>query len=175
MRCQHFTIADLNCRGELVRSAEYGYDQLAQVPGAGDLVVAFATILWREPEGFDLPIPGAEALEYRWRASAPTAGVGTLRCGGELASVCLIASGIDPEADRITLRAFQQHLLACLRNTPFEPAFELLDLSARPLVASVEFTSAAAAPAAADHRTQYLTALADRCFAAACFRRLGLL
>ncbi len=56
------------------------------------------------------------ALVMRWRASAPTAGIATLRAGGRLASVSLLASGKDAEADHITLDAFQRHLLTELRH-----------------------------------------------------------
>jgi hypothetical protein len=80
----------------------------------------------------------------------------------------LLASGIDPEADRLTLDAFQKHLLRELRDTGFEPAFALMDLKQRPLVATINFKSPT------EPADQLLTALADRCFAAAYFRKLGL-
>ena len=55
-----------------------------------------------------------------------------------------------------------------LHGTPYEPAFTLLDLKDRPLIATFNFRSPPTAEA------QTLAALLDRCFAAAYFRRLGL-
>ena len=65
-------------------------------------------------------------------------------------------------------KAFQRHLLTELRDTGYEPAFALLDLHQRPLVATVAFASPP------DPQRQLLVALADRCFAAAYFRYLQL-
>jgi hypothetical protein len=79
-------------------------------------------------------------------------------------SLSLLASGLDRDADDITLRAFQTHLLHELRDTGVEPAFSLFELSARPLLATINFQSP---PGSAQQRT---VALADRCFAAAYFR-----
>ena len=167
---RRFFVADLNLRGELRATAEYRYEQLEQVPGAGELIVSFATHLYRSPEEFEVALPprGRDHLRYRWRASAETAGIATLRNAGELASLALLASGINPEADGLTLGAFQTHLLRELHGTPYEPAFGLRDVTERPLVAVVAF---AAPPEQID---QLVVALADRCFAAAFFRYLNL-
>ena len=100
----------------------------------------------------------------RWRAAAPTAGIATLRCRGELTALSLLATGKDPEADRITLEAFQRHLLRELRGTRFEPAFALMGLTERPLIATINFTPPM------DPADRMVTALADRCFAASYFR-----
>jgi hypothetical protein len=154
----------------VVATAEYRYEQLEQVPGAAELIVTFATQLYRTPEEFEIPLAPRrnDRLAYRWRASSENTGITTLRNGGELASLALLASGINPEADRLTLEAFQTHLLRELHGTPFEPAFGLRDARDRPLVAVVAF---AAPPEQVD---QVLVALADRCFAAAYFRYLNL-
>jgi len=164
-----FLVADLNVRGELQLQAEYRFDQLQQVPGANELIAHLTTQLWTSPEGFETRLPNSSSdLNFRWRASAPTAGVATLRSDGELASLSLLACGLEPEADRITLEAFQRHLLREWRDTGFEPAFGLMDLKERPLVATINFRSPA------PPGDQLLTALADRCFAAAYFRFKGL-
>src|SRR5205814_862441 len=93
---------------------------------------------------------GWKDLTLRWKAVAPTAGIATVRFDdavstssgqAQLASVSLLASGLDPDADQITLQAFQRHLLTELRDTGYEPAFALLDLRQRPLVATVAFAS----------------------------------
>ena len=166
---RRFFVADLNLRGDLQATAEYRYEQLEQVPGAADLIVHFATHLYRHPEEFEVALNRRkEHLVYRWRASAETAGITTLRNAGQLASLGLLASGINPEADRLTLDAFQTHLLRELHGTPYEPAFGLRDATDRPLVAVVAF----APPAEQDD--QVLVALADRCFAATYFRYLNL-
>jgi hypothetical protein len=160
-----FFVADLNVRGELQALAEYAYDSLEQVPGAAELIVHFATVLWRQPEEFETVLPHGRAhMTYRWRASAETAGISSLKAHGELASVALLASGKNPEADHLTLDAFQKHLVRELHNTEFEPAFELMDLRPRPLVAVISFLEPA------DKLDQLVIALADRCFAAAYFR-----
>jgi hypothetical protein len=59
-------------------------------------------------------------------------------------------------------------LLREWRDTGFEPAFGLMDLKQRPLVATINFRSPTAPG------DQLLTALTDRCFAAAYFRMQGL-
>jgi hypothetical protein len=160
-----FTVADLSVNGELQSKASYSYSLLEQVPGALDLITHFATSLWRSPEEFELPFPPPQRhLSMRWRSSAPTAGIATVRANDQLVSVSLLATGIDADADTITLRAFQQHLLRELRDTSFEPAFALMDLNERPLVATINFFSPP------DEVDRLAVALSDRCFAAAYFR-----
>lgn len=166
---RRFFVADLSPRGDLKATAEYRYEQLEQVPGAGDLIVHLATHLYRAPEEFEVPLARQKQhLSYRWRASGQTTGVTTLRNNGELVSLAILASGMNPDADHLTLEAFQTHLLRELHGTPFEPAFGLREVADRPLVAIVAF----AAPP--DQVDQVLVALADRCFAAAYFRYLNL-
>ena len=166
---RRFFVADLNLRGDLKATAEYRYEQLEQVPGAGELIVHFATQLYRTPDEFEIPLTRRkDHLLYRWRSSSETTGISTLRNAGELASLAILASGKNPEADHLTLEAFQTHLLRELHGTPYEPAFGLRESTDRPLVAVVAF----AAPP--DPQDQVLVALADRCFAAAYFRYLNL-
>ena len=163
-RCYY--VADLNSRGEVRGGAqEYRYEQLEHLPGAGELIIHFATNIYRTPQEFDVPLPLNHAhLTYRWRASAESAGIATLRCRGELASLSLLASGKDADADRITLTVFQHHLLRELHGTPYEPSFGLLEIKERPLVAVVHFMDPK------EKSDQVMLALADRCFAAAYFR-----
>jgi hypothetical protein len=163
-----FHVADLSRTGDLIGLAQYGYPELEQVPGAGELIVHFATHLYRTPEEFQIDLPIRRDWTYRWRASAPTAGVATLRHSTQLASLGLLASGLNSEADQITLAAFQQHLVRELRDTEHEPAFDLMELPQRPLVVSVPFIEPT------DPAEQMIVALADRCFAAAYFRYLNL-
>ena len=166
---RHFFVADLNARGDLLAQAEYRYEQLEQIPGAGELLGTLAGAVWRSPKGFDVPLADDRPhLEFRWRAAAATAGIATLRNGGELTSVSLACSGLDEDADRITLEAYQGHLLHELRDTGFEPAFSLLYLRDRPLLATVNFLTPP------DPTDRVLVALADRCFGAAFFRYLSL-
>lgn len=163
-----FTVADLNVQGELQLKAQYEYDQLQQIPGAADLIGQFSSNLWSAGDEFETNLPGSSALRLRWWSSAPTAGIATLRCNTELTSFSMLATGLDAEADRITLEAFQRHLLRELRDTGYEPAFALMELKERPLVATINFRSPES------QTDQLLTALADRCFAAAYFRFKGL-
>ena len=161
---QPFWVADLNAKGELHAQQSYIYDDLEKIPGASDLNAQFSSSIWRTPEEFEIQLSWTSSLKIRWRASAPTAGIATLRSGNDLLALSLLCTGINPDADQITLQAFQRHLLAELHDTGYEPSFDLLDLSRRPLVATINFRTPA------DLREQMTTALADRCFAAAYFR-----
>jgi hypothetical protein len=164
----NFHVADLGRRGDLLATAEYGYAQLEQVPAAAELIVHFATLLYRSPEEFETAVPASKDLTFRWRSSAATAGIATLRCERRLTSLGLLASGLNRDADNATLAAFQSHLMHELRDTGFEPAFALRELTQRPLVVSIAFD------APEQKADQLLVALSDRCFAAAYFRYLHL-
>ena len=166
---RHFYIADVNASGELRALAEYHYEHLEQIPGAGELIGILSGAVWRSPEAFEVALhDDRPALVLRWRATAATAGVATVWDRGVLASFSLACSGLDDDADRLTLDAYQRHLLHELRDTGYEPAFSLVHLRERPLLATVPF----AAPA--EPADRLLVALADRCFAAAFFRYLSL-
>jgi len=168
MEPRRFFVSDLNSRGDLLATAEYTYEMLEKVPGAAELIVHFSTNLYRSPQEFETTLPHVSTLSMRWLASAETAGIATLRNKGELTSLALLVSGQNVEADHLTLEAFQKHLLRELHGTAIEPSFALMEITQRPLVASVAF----AAPK--DQTQQLITALADRCFAAAYFRYLNL-
>ena len=159
-----FWVADLNAKGELHVEQQYTYDDLDQLPGTSELIAQFSSAIWRSPEEFEIQLSWTSSLKIRWRASAPTAGIATIRTGPELVSLSLLCTGINASADQITLQAFQRHLLAELHDTGFEPGFDLMDLTKRPLVATINFRSPD------DPREQMVTALADRCFAASYFR-----
>jgi hypothetical protein len=168
MQPRPFTVADLNAKGEVELQAEYEYRHLEQIPGAVDLIAHFSANLWRTPEQFQTLLPGSQTLSMRWYAAAPTAGIATLRSDDQLASLSLLVSGINADSDQVTLQAYQQHLLRELHDSGVEPGFGLLGIKARPLVATINF----AAPAGDVERAMF--ALADRCFAAAYFRKLGI-
>jgi len=159
-----FWVADLNAKGELHAQQSYTYDDLEKIPGAGDLIAQFSSSIWRNPEEFEIQLSWTSNLKIRWRASAPTAGIATLRSGTDLLALSLLCTGINPAADQITLQAFQRHLLAELHDTGYEPGFDLMDLDRRPLVATINFRTPD------DLREQMTTALCDRCFAASYFR-----
>jgi len=166
---KQFVVADLDARGELHARQVYVYDDLATLPQAGELIITFSSALWRSPEALDLEsLSVATRISCRWRASAATAGILTLRCDGELSSLSLLATGIDPDADRITLQTFQRYLLQELHDTGYEPAFDLVSLNDRPLVATINIRS----PDSPED--QMIVAMADRCFAASYFRFQGL-
>jgi len=155
-------VADLNVQGELQLKADYDYESLDQIPFAGELIIQLATALYRTPEEFEIQL--RPNLRFRWRAFADTAGMATLRCNDELASLSLLVTGMDHDADSITFSAFQSHLLKQLHDSGTEPAFDLMNLTERPMVATINFLSP---PDEVDRLT---VALADRCFAAAYFR-----
>lgn len=161
-----FFVADLNVRGELRSIEQYEYAQLEQIPGAGDIIADLSGALWAAPKEFEKNLPHAKEVTLRWWACAETAGIATVRSESELVSLSLLASGKNPEADLITFSAFQSHLLRELRDTGFEPAFALMELAQRPIVATINFSSPK------DRSSQLVAALADRCFGASYFRYL---
>jgi hypothetical protein len=162
---RNFCVADLNAKGEVTSSAEYDYSLLEQIPGALDLIVHFSTWVWRSPDEFEVPLPSPRChLTWRWLASAPTAGIATLRSRQDVITVSFLATGIDDQADKLTLDSFQHHLLRELHDTGIEPAFDLTALARRPLVATINLFD----PEQSEDLP--VVALADRCFAAAYFR-----
>ncbi len=164
-----FLVADLQPNGELHAQTVYSYEDLEQLDGAAELLGTMSGAVWRSPEHFELDMPTVGArMILRWVACAPGTGIATLRCNGALVSVSILACGTDSAADRITLEALQRHLLGELRDSGYEPAFDVLQLSTRPLLATIVFR--ATIPA----EDQMTAALADRCFAAAYFRYRGL-
>ena len=164
-----FFVADLNAQGELRQITEYDYATLEHIPGAGDLIGRCSGELWKSPEEMEVALSDIGRTRLRWRATASSAGIATVRrSDGDLVSISLLAAGRDLEADKTTLTVLQQHLMRELRQTPFEPAFDLIQIQQRPLLATMTF-------ATSNEDTEHMIeAIADRCFAAAYFRYLGL-
>jgi len=164
-----FWIADLEANGELRTLTPYGYQRLEQLPGCAGLIGTLAGAIWREPEMFEIDMPTEPpGLRLRWHATAETCGLMTLRWQTRVCSITALAGGQDDEAEKSTIAILQQKLVHELHGTPYEAAFSLLDLYQRPLAASINlrvFPPSSVAP---------ITALADRCFAAAYFRYLQL-
>lgn len=158
-----FYVADLTPQGELQLQAEYRYEDLEQLPGAGDLIGYFAGLFWRGEDEFTAQLPGG--LKVRLSNPSSTTAIASLRQRDEkILSLSLLLTGLDADADQITLSSLQTHLLRELHDTPFEPAFSLLQIKARPLVASIHL-------AVPDDSQLHVTfALCDRCLAAAYFR-----
>lgn len=166
---KQFHVADLCANGEVRAIELYDYATLERLPGCIDLIARLSASLYRTPDGYDLAIANAaDDVTLRWHAAAPTAGIATIRAHGELASVSILATGISRDADQITLAAFQRHLTQELHDTGFEPAFDLLALRQRPLLATMTFHSPTSDVA------RLIVAVADRCFAASYFRYHGL-
>jgi hypothetical protein len=164
-----FYVADLNAQGELRQVTEYDYSTLERVAGASDLIGRCSGALWKSPDEMEVVLSDEGRTVLRWRATAGSAGIASIRrAAGDLVSISLLAAGRDPEADKTTLAALQQHLVRELRQTPFEPAFDLIELKQRPLLATMTFA------ADAEAGEPMIEALADRAFAAAYFRFLGL-
>jgi hypothetical protein len=163
-----FTAVDLTPQCEVRQKTHYQYDLLAQIEGAIGLIALFSSHIWRDPQQFEISTIEECDLALRWVASGESAGIATLRDTRNMLSLSLLASGIDPEGDQITLEAYQNHVVHELHDTEFEPSFDLIHIWQRPLVATVGLTMPQ------DEKDRRIFALADRCFAAAYFRRLGL-
>lgn len=158
-----FHVADLTAQGELQLQAEYRYEELEQIPGAGEMIGHFSGLCWQSPGGFATDLDNG--LSVRLTAPAPTTAIASLGENPDKhLSLSLLLTGLDAEADRLTLAALQTHILRELHGTPFEPAFALLQITARPLVASIHL----ALPTL--RQADRTFALADRCLAAAFFR-----
>jgi hypothetical protein len=167
---QVFHVADLSAAGDLLLQQDYTYGALETIPFAWEVIVRCATQLWRSPEEFDLSFSSGDVprIQLRWRLCAKGAGILTLRCEDQLCSVSLLAGGLDHDGDLLTLQAFQQHLLRALHDTGSEPAFSLMELPQRPLLATILLLPPAS------HSARVSIAVMDRCFAAAFFRYEGL-
>jgi hypothetical protein len=164
-----FYVADLSTQGELRQVTEYDYAVLEQIPGASDLIARCSAELWKSPEEMEVKLSNGGATRLRWRATAASAGIATVRrASGDLVSLSLLAAGRDADADQTTLEAAQKHLVRELRQTQFEPAFDLVKIAERPLVATLTFATGS------ESSEPMVEALADRAFAAAYFRYLGL-
>jgi hypothetical protein len=166
---RRFFVADLNAKGEVLSETEYRYEQLEQIPGASELIIHLSTVLWRSPDELEtLPRSDRQHVKMRWRCCGKGAGILVIWVHDQLASFSLLASGLDKDADALTFGAYQSKLLQELRDTGYEPAFDLMHLEHRPLIATINFHSP---PEPVD---QMWVALMDRCFAAAYFRQCGL-
>lgn len=163
-----FHVADFGPAGDLRSDQLYTYELTERLPGCAELLGTLSMHLYRTPESFETVVDLTERLTLRFFAPAPTAGLGTLRCDGSLISLSLLLSGLDGPAEEVTLNALQKHLVRELRNTPHEPAFSLLSVPQRPLLATLVFGDPPTA------RGQHLAAVADRCLAASFFRYHGL-
>src|SRR5689334_7216272 len=113
-----FNVVDLTAQCEVQLKAVYRYELLEQLPGAAEQIGTFAGEIWRAPENFELLIEGAlNAMMLRWTALADSAGIASIRDKNQPLSLSLLVSGLDAEADRITLEAFQDHVVQQLRDT----------------------------------------------------------
>ena len=162
-----FWVVDLTATGEVRLKQEYEYRLLEALPGAMDLITVFSMHVWRTPEEFQVTLPGGH-LTMRWRACSGTSGFATLRDRDDLVSLSVFLSGKEADDGAATLKPLQLHLVRELHDTGYEPAFDLMHIRERPLLASINFRSPAAL------NDQLLSALADRCFAASYFRKMGL-
>jgi hypothetical protein len=175
-----FHVADITPGGDVHALQQYEYPLLEQLGGAADLITFFSTWLWRSPDEFELTLPTSK-LSVRFRASSPTSAIATLRINttrshaadppdsqDHLASLSILLTGKDPDADSITLNTLQRHLVHELHDTGHEPAFAMLSLKQRPLVATISLRPPN------DPNDRLWFALWDRCLAASYFRKHGL-
>ena len=162
-----FWIIDLTATGEVRLKQEYDYAVLEEIPGAIDLIALFSTHLWRDPDEFTASLPGGH-LTLRWRSVSETSGIATLWYRKELASLSILLTGTESHGGADTLQPVQNHLLRELHDTGIEPAFDLMHIAERPLSATLNVR------APEERADQLVFALADRCFAASYFRKMGL-
>ncbi len=158
-----FHVADFTAAGELICSERYTYAALEGIPGAGELLGLFAGCLWHSPASFEARLPDC-GLVARWRQTGGKSGIATFYGPrGNVLQMSVILGG--EEMDGAQLEIVQDHLVASLRETGFEPAFDLLRRPERPLLASIAL-EAPSEPAA-----RWAFGIADRCLAAAVFRK----
>ena len=168
-----FHVADLSAQGELQLRAQYLYQDLEQLPGAADLIGIFSGQLWQN-QGNEWSVSlFPYNLKIRLMSPAETSAIATVweRTSADresLLSLSLLLTGKNKDADDLTVRALQTHLLRELHGTEFEAGFALMGLKERPMVASVHL----GLPANPEARAPF--ALLDRCLAAAFFRYHGL-
>ena len=187
-----FWVADLTTSGEMLLKERYEYVLLERLPGAPELIGDLAGHLYRSPEGFELDLAD-RTVRFRWVACSPTCGIISFRLrdrnragdaspradepltagepdrpGGPLAAFGVLLSGLDFEDDTVVCRAVQNRLVEELRDTGLEAGFDLIGLKERPLLASFN------AAVQVKPQQRVALAMADRCFAAAYFRRLAL-
>src|SRR4051812_49799367 len=92
---RRFYIADVNAKGELRALAEYRYEQLEQIPGANELIGTLSGAVWRSPQEFETPLHDERShLILRWRATASTAGGGSLLDPAGLGSLYVSRGGL---------------------------------------------------------------------------------
>jgi hypothetical protein len=163
-----FTVVDLTPQCEIRACVRYSYDLLERIEGAPDLIGRLSSAIWATPDGFDLALGPTRGILLKWRPTSESTGIATIRSGDQTLSVSIICSGVDASADQSTLQAFQSHIFRQLHTTSFEASFELLGVPDRPLLATLSLFP----PPAEQDRGVF--ALADRCLAAAYFRRSGL-
>ena len=162
-----FVVVDLTGTGEIRLREQYDYETLERIEGASELIGLFSSWLWRTPEEFELPLPSG-TLNLRWRSWSQSSGLATLRERERLISLSVLLSGREADDDLATIKPLQLHLVRELHDTGFEPAFDLMGLTERPLLATMNF---GLPQTQADRRS---FALSDRCFAASYFRKMGL-
>jgi hypothetical protein len=164
-----FHVADISPQGELHQLAEYDYDSLELIDGAADLIGRCSGELYKNGEEFEVGLTDDRSTTLRWRATAAGTGVATIRHGAdELVSLSILAAGAEEQSEAATMDVLQKHIARQLVQTPFEPAFDLMQIKQRPLLATM--TLAVGGEASQHH----VWALADRAFAAAYFRYLRL-
>ena len=158
-----FYVADLNALGELREITEYDSATLERIGPAAELIQQCADELAKNSDTFEAPLTAEGRTTLRWRTTGHGAGILTVRNGQqEAVSVSVLAA--TEQTDAATFTVLQQHLVRQLRQTRHEPAFDLLQIKQRPLLATITFSCPD------EPGQQMVRALADRAFAAAYFR-----
>lgn len=160
-----FWVADLRPAGDVHDCQPYTYALLERVPGCIEVIASLSAELYRNPDEFEVRL--TDDLSLRVSRPAATAAIATLRerKGDKgVVGVSLLLTGLDTTADAITIDALQKRVVRELRDTPHEPAFGLMTIKERPLVATLALGDPPPGP------SRVMAAIADRCLAAAFFR-----
>ena len=160
-----FHVADLNALGELRQLTEYDSASLEAIPLASELISRCWQELSQNSDTFESPMCDDGKTSIRWRTTGKGAGILTVRNqAGDPVSISVLSSIY--QRDETTFAVLQQHLVRQLHQTRFEPAFDLMQIKERPLVATITLSCPD------EPGQQMIRALADRAFAAAYFRHI---
>lgn len=125
-------------------------------------VEVFRDLLERHGAAFRAPLPvrGLKHIELQWTQEG-TAALATFWSHGEPITMSAIVPGLVAEDDRQVLAMLQQLVMELHGNSPLEPAFDVLKIADRPLLATLLI------PRPFPHRDTAVIADAETCLAAA--------
>ncbi len=137
------------------------HDTAGLVPGA---VEVFRSMLDRHGDNFrePLPIPAFAHIGLSWTRQG-TAAVASFWARGDPVTTSALAPGLDAGDDHAALDGIQSLVLHFHGDSPSEPAFDLLTIADRPLLATVPI------PVPSNRADMAIIADMETCLAAAFF------